>query len=95
MLTLTGNSDLIESFSIERKIKYNYSSKGEKTFSTNRKVVTASDLFDSDAEIEQKYENVSKGPESKLGDELTVDATRDTERLTRAINNILANPKNW
>jgi hypothetical protein len=95
MLTLTGNSELIESFSIERKVKYNYSSKGEKTFSTNRKVVPASDLFDSDAEIAEKYDNVFKVPESKLGDELTVDATRDIERLTRAINNILANPKNW
>ena len=26
---------------------------------------------------------------------LAVDAIRDTERLTRTINNILANPKNW
>ncbi|MBV9179624.1 MAG: hypothetical protein JO297_21555, partial [Nitrososphaeraceae archaeon] len=44
----------------------------------------------------QKYDDgVSKGSISKLGDELTVDATRDIERLTRAINNILANPKNW
>ncbi|MGN6821906.1 MAG: hypothetical protein ACTHJ7_03880, partial [Candidatus Nitrosocosmicus sp.] len=97
MLTLTGNSGLIESFSIERKVKYNYSSKGEKISSSiNRKVVPASDLFDSDEEIAQKYDDgISKGPESKLGDELTVDATRDIERLTRAINNILANPKNW
>ena len=30
-----------------------------------------------------------------LGDELAVDAIRDAERLTRTINSILANHKNW
>ena len=29
------------------------------------------------------------------GDELAVDAIKDTERLTRTINSILSNPKNW
>ncbi|MBV9668440.1 MAG: hypothetical protein JO327_09960, partial [Nitrososphaeraceae archaeon] len=98
MLTLTGNSDLIESFSIERKVKYNYPRQREEiSRSTNKKkVVPASDLFDSDEEIAQKYnDGVSKELISMLGDELTVDAIRDIERLTRAINNILANPKNW
>ena len=32
---------------------------------------------------------------ANIGDELAVDALRDTERLTRTINNILANQKNW
>ena len=92
---------MIESFSIERKVKYNYHGQGEKILSSTsskhrKKVVSASDLFDRDEEIAQKYDDsVSKGPISKLGDELTVDAIRDTERLTRTINNILANPKNW
>ncbi|HZA06614.1 MAG TPA: hypothetical protein VE619_02825, partial [Nitrososphaeraceae archaeon] len=98
ILTLTGNSDLIESFSIERKVKYNYLGHGQEVSpSTNKKkVVPASDLFDSDQEIAQKYnDGISKELISKLGDELTVDAIRDIERLTRAINNILANPKNW
>ena len=98
ILTLTGNSDLIESFSIERKVKYNYLGHGKEISpSTNKKkVVPASDLFDSDKEIAQKYnDGISKESISKLGDELTVDAIRDIERLSRAINNILANPKNW
>jgi Rad3-related DNA helicase len=98
ILALTGNSDLIESFSIERKVKYNYPGQGQEISpSTNKKkVIPASDLFDSDEEIAQKYDDgISKVPISKLGDELTVDAIRDIERLTRAINNILANPKNW
>jgi ATP-dependent DNA helicase DinG len=51
-------------------------------------------LFDSDEEIAQKYDS-SKGSTVKLGDELAVDAIRDTERLSRTINNILSNQKNW
>ena len=98
MLELTGNSAFIESFSIEREVKYNYKRKKEPSSSENRKIISASDLFDSDEEIAQKYDKaVSKGSpaEANLGDELAVDAIRDTERLTRTINNILANPKNW
>ncbi|HET7390658.1 MAG TPA: ATP-dependent DNA helicase [Nitrososphaeraceae archaeon] len=98
MLTLTGNNAMIESFSIERKVKYNHHGQEEKITSSKhrKKVVSASDLFDSDEEIAEKYDDgISKGPISKLGDELTVDAIRDIERLTRTINNILANPKNW
>jgi ATP-dependent DNA helicase DinG len=107
MLTLTGNSDLIVSFSIERELKYNYHyGKGEgedKKISSSSKdekkkmmITSASDLFDSDEEIAEKYDDgISKESISKLGDELTVDAIRDIEKLTRAINNILANPKNW
>jgi ATP-dependent DNA helicase DinG len=30
-----------------------------------------------------------------VSEELAVEATRDTEKLTQAINNILSNPKNW
>ena len=37
----------------------------------------------------------SKNDTKTLGDELAVDAIKDTERLTRTINSILANPKNW
>ena len=107
MLVLTGNSTLAESLAIERKIKYNYwrgkvsSKKGDKknNNSNNRKkIVSASDLFDSDEEIAQKYaddESISKKSAANLGDELAIDAVRDTERLTRTINNILANQKNW
>src|SRR5207249_5902204 len=42
-----------------------------------------------------KYDTSSQGSVSSLGDELAVDASRDIERLTRTINNILAKPKNW
>jgi ATP-dependent DNA helicase DinG len=107
MLTLTDNSDLIVSFSIERELKYNYhygKEEGEEdkkiSSSKDKKkkmmITSASDLFDSDEEIAEKYDDgISRGPTSKLGNELTVDATKDIEKLTRAINNILANPKNW
>jgi Rad3-related DNA helicase len=111
MLALTGNSSLAESLVIERKVKYNYDGKGIKVSSkdhrtnnndynnNNRrnKIVSASDLFDSDEEIAQKYandESISR-KSANLGDELAIDAIRDTERLTRTINNILANPSNW
>jgi ATP-dependent DNA helicase DinG len=107
MLTLTGNSSLAESLAIERKVKYNYYGKGtnisskeeDKKNDNRKKIVFASDLFDSDEEIAQKYnddESISrKSTAANLGDELAIDALRDTERLTRTINNILANQKNW
>jgi Rad3-related DNA helicase len=114
MLGLTGNSSLAESLAIERKIKFNYYGKGTKVLSkqedkrnnhnnhndNRKKIVSGSDLFDSDDEIAQKYadadENISrKSTVANLRDELAIDAIRDTERLTRTINNILANQKNW
>jgi Rad3-related DNA helicase len=103
MLDLTGNSPMAESLAIERKVKYNYDenkSKGsikKNNYNKRKKIISASDLFDNDAEIAQKYtnENVSRKSAAKLGDELAIDAVRDAERLTRTINNILANQKNW
>lgn len=103
LLDVTGNSPMAESLAIERKVKYNHdenTSKGsiKKNNSNKRtKIISASDLFDSDAEIAQKYTNqsISRKSAAKLGDELVIDAVRDAERLTRTINNILANQKNW
>ena len=115
MLTLTGNSSLAESLSIERKTKYNWrgASKDSKSLSSsspedrrnkNMSLVSASDLFDSDEEIAEKYHYYNNQGSSfsrksssfpNLGDELAIDAIRDTERLTKTINNILSNPKNW
>jgi ATP-dependent DNA helicase DinG len=100
LLALTGNSSMAESLAIERKVKYNYYGKGEENSNNKnrKKIVSASDLFDSDEEIAQKYaddESISRKLATNLGDELAVDAIRDTERLTRTINNILANQKNW
>ena len=112
MLTLTGNSSLAESLSIERKTKYNWrgdskdskSSSSEDRRNKNKSLVSASDLFDSDEEIAEKYHYYDGGGFSRksssssfpnLGDELAIDAIRDTERLTKTINNILSNSKNW
>ena len=39
--------------------------------------------------------NISLVGSSSLGEELAVEVMRDTERLTRVIDNILSNPKNW
>jgi len=109
LLSLTGNSDIAESLSKERRVKYNYSREniesgnGKKNNrhtnnDKNRKrIVHSSELFESDDEIEQKYDidgNTGKSV-ANLGEELTADALRDTERLTRTINNILSNQKNW
>jgi ATP-dependent DNA helicase DinG len=73
---------------MERKVKYNYHyGKEEENISSSKdsnKIISANELFDTDEEIAQKYDNVSKGPISKLADELTIDAIRDIERLTRA-----------
>lgn len=51
MLTLTGNKDLIESFSIEREVKYNYHHGKEENLcssskDSNKKIISATDLFD-------------------------------------------------
>lgn len=108
MLVATGNSSAVELLALERSIKYNYSDDDDgrrTTARTNRdnkkKIISASEIFDSDFEIEKKYafddENaVSKKSAKNLGgEELAVDAIKDTERLTRTINSILSNPKNW
>ena len=101
MLTLIGNMSMIEDLSLERKILYNWQneneeeSKAKTSDNNNKKVIPASVLFDSDKEIEEKYSDTSKKDTNKISDELFVEATRDAEKLTRAINNILSNPKNW
>ena len=59
MLALTNNSSFAESLAVERKVKYNYwkekisSREDEKDYNGNsrNKIVSASDLFDSDEEI--------------------------------------------
>lgn len=101
MLTLIGNMSMIEDLSLERKILYNWQNKNDEEYkaktsdNNSKKVIPASVLFDSDKEIEEKYSNTSKKDTNQISDELFVEATRDAEKLTRAINNILSNPKNW
>ncbi len=97
MLGLIGNSQMVESLSISRRVKYNWiNNMTSKLKSKNKKrVVGASEIFESDEQIAEKYdENISKRS-SSIGEELAVEAIRDTEKLTRAINNILSNTKNW
>jgi ATP-dependent DNA helicase DinG len=105
MLTLIGNTSMIELLALQRKIKYGLHSldgvaEGEyesmpRTGSKKKRVVSASNLYDSDDEIAQKYqENISISGVN-ISEELAADAIRDTERLTITINNILSNPRNW
>lgn len=105
MLTLIGNTSMIELLALQRKIKYGLHSldgvaKGKyeskpTTGTKKKRVVSASNLYDSDDEIAQKYqENISISG-ANISEELAADAIRDTERLTITINNILSNPRNW
>jgi ATP-dependent DNA helicase DinG len=105
MLTLIGNTSAIQDLSEERKILYNWQKNDDESKklitsgniknNNSKKVIPASVLFDSDEEITEKYADTSKNDTSNISDELFVEAVRDAEKLTRAINNILSNPKNW
>ncbi len=107
MLVAIGNSSAVELLALERNIKYNYCIEDSKkiartkTENKKKKIVSASEIFDSDFEIEKKYafddeNDISKKSAKNLGgEEIVVDAIKDTERLTRTINSMLANPKNW
>ncbi len=103
VLTLIGNTSAIQDLSEERKILYKWQKNDDDDSklrtsddnNNNKKVIPASVLFDSDEEIAQKYADTSKKDTNNISDELFVEAARDAEKLTRAINNILSNPKNW
>jgi ATP-dependent DNA helicase DinG len=97
MLILTGNRSLAEYHTSERKIRYNWSQNEDSVLQfRNKKIVSADQLFDSDKEIAEKYDpEISKESIVNLGDELAIDALRDTERLTVTINSILSNPRHW
>ena len=97
MLGLTGNSQMVESLSLSRRVKYNWTNNmTSKLKSKNKKrLVGGSEIFESDEQIAEKYDENTSKKSSPIGDELAVEAIRDTERLTRAINNILSNTKNW
>ena len=97
MLGLTGNSQMVESLFLSRRVKYNWTNNmTSKLKSKNKKrLVGGSEIFESDEQIAEKYDENTSKKSSSIGDELAVEAIRDTERLTRAINNILSNTKNW
>jgi ATP-dependent DNA helicase DinG len=102
MLTLVGNTSMIELIAIQRKIKYNFRgiTNGEyksklPTANKDKRIISASNLYDSDDEIAQKYQENISISNLNISEELAADAIRDTERLTITINNILSNPRNW
>ncbi|MFZ0647863.1 MAG: DEAD/DEAH box helicase family protein, partial [Nitrososphaeraceae archaeon] len=102
MLTLVGNTPMIELLALQRKIKYNFRgiTNGEyksklPAASKDKRIISASNLYDSDDEIAQKYQENISISNLNISEELAADAIRDTERLTITINNILSNPRNW
>jgi ATP-dependent DNA helicase DinG len=95
MLNLLGNGSVAESLAIERKVKYGWSSNKKKKQNENTRIVSSSDLFESDEQISKQYEDLSAHVNNTLADEVAADAIRDTERLTRTINNIISDPENW
>lgn len=96
MFNLLGNGSVAESLAIERKIKYGWSTIKKKKLNGNTaRIVSSSDLFESDEQISKQYEDFSVHVNDTLTDEVAADAIRDAERLTRTINNIISDPENW
>jgi ATP-dependent DNA helicase DinG len=93
MLVLTGNNSMVKSLSIFRRAKYNWTNK--KPASNKKKIVGASEIFESDEEIAEKYNAHFFRGSPSISEELAVEVLRDTERLTGTINSILSSPKNW
>lgn len=96
MFNLLGNGSVAESLAIERKIKYGWSTIKKKKLNGNTaRIVSSSNLFESDEQISKQYEDFSVHVNDTLTDEVAADAIRDAERLTRTINNIISDPENW
>jgi ATP-dependent DNA helicase DinG len=96
---------MIELLALQRKIKFGLhglDEVGKREYesklpisSKNKRIISASNLYDSDDEIAQKYQENISISNLNISEELAADAIRDTERLTITINNILSNPRNW
>ncbi|HZD33730.1 MAG TPA: ATP-dependent DNA helicase [Nitrososphaeraceae archaeon] len=95
LLNLLGNGSVAETLAIERKVKYGWSGPNKKKPNVNTRVVSSSDLFESDEQISEQYEDLSVHRNKTLTDEVAADAIRDIERLTRTINNIISDSENW
>src|SRR5215467_16212621 len=93
MLVLTGNKSMVESLSVFRRAKYNWMNK--KASPNKKKMIGASEIFESDEEIAEKYDTHFFRGSPSISEELAVDVIRDTDRLTATINSILSNPRNW
>jgi ATP-dependent DNA helicase DinG len=92
MLTLIGYDSVIYSLSKERKLKFGYESK-RKTKAGNKRIVSASELFEDDASLDIDIKK--HGRDLQIHKEILIDILQDIEKLTRTINNILLNPRNW
>lgn len=93
ILTLIGYDSLVKSLVLERKIKYGYDSKS-KAKAKNKRIVSASELFEDDESLEIDIKSENK-KHFQIDKELLIDIVQDIDKLTRTINNILSNPKNW
>lgn len=93
ILTLIGYDSLVKSLVMERKIKYGYDSKS-KAKAKNKRIVSASELFEDDESLEIDIKSENK-KHFQIDKELLIDIVQDIDKLTRTINNILSNPKNW
>ncbi len=95
MLDLTGNSSMMESLSLFRKTKFNWISNKTSSLHKKKKVIAASEIFESDEEIAEKYDVHFFRGSPAISEELAVEVLRDTQKLTETINSILSNPRNW
>jgi ATP-dependent DNA helicase DinG len=93
ILTLLGYDSLVKSLVMERKIKYGYDST-TKAKAKNKRIVSASELFEDDKSLEIDIKSENK-KHFQIDKELLIDIVQDIDKLTRTINNILSNPKNW
>ena len=93
ILTLIGYDSLVKSLATERKIKYGYDSKS-KAKSKYKRIISASELFEDDDSLEIDIKSENKN-QFQIDKELLIDIVQDIDKLTRTINNILLNPKNW
>ncbi len=92
MLMLIGYDSLVYSLLKERKVKFGYESK-RKTKAGNKRIVSASELFEDDASLEIDIKK--HGRHLQIHKEILIDILQDIEKLTRTINNILSSPRNW
>jgi Rad3-related DNA helicase len=93
VLHLIGQDSIAESLAVERKAKYNFSIDSKKNQTNRNRIISASTLFEDDEAISSRVSAYSSI--NNIGEELLIEIIQDIERLTRVINNILSNPKNW
>jgi Rad3-related DNA helicase len=93
LLVSIGYESLVHSLAKERKVKYGYDSTN-KSKPRNKRIVSASELFEDDASLELNIRS-QNGKNLDVDKELLIDIVQDIDKLTRTINNILSNPKNW